>query len=552
MFSTERFLRWIYLARLTLAAGIFAAALRVWTQPQVAPEATLVATLMLVMTLGFTAGSFWHTHIAEQVPSGNFLYAQALFDVILVTAVVHMTGRGESDFVPLYVLVITEGALLLPLRGGLLVGALAILMYIADVLFGGELARALGGVGPDPALDSSVLIQVALFTAIALATGWLGDRVRRTGSQLGEVESELRQLRLDTSDILGTLDTGVVTLDPDGAVVYMNPAAEELLGMRALDWLGRPALDEMDRAAPGIAMVVRRTLSARGAVPWYETHSRATEEVRVLGIRTTALERDDHPWVTAAIQDITDGKQLEALNRRAERLEAVAELAASLAHEIKNPLASIRSAVEQLTQGSRALLKKDRTVLGELVLGESDRLSRLLSGFIEFSRVELGERSRVDLFDVAGDAVDMLRQHPEVAHVRILLEGSTVHVEGDPDLLHRTIFNLVLNAAQHSPDGKDIHVRVEPVSHHPLPDSAELSTGARIRVIDRGPGINPDDVARIFDPFFTTRPGGSGLGLALVHRAVAAHEGVIQIDDNEGGGTIFTVLFPTQLRQKPK
>lgn len=552
MFSTERFLRWIYLARLTLAAGIFAAALRVWTQPEVAPEATLVATLMLVMTLGFTAGSFWQTHIAGNAPSGNFLYAQALFDVLLVTAVVHMTGRSESDFVPLYVLVITEGALLLPLRGGLLVGTLAILMYLADVLFGGELAQALGGVATEPSLDSSVLIQVALFTAIALATGWLGDRVRRTGSQLGEVESELRQLRLDTSDILGTLDTGVVTFDSEGSVAYMNPAAERLLGMRALDWLGRPALDEMDRAAPGIAMVVRRALSARGAVPWYETHSRVTGEVRVLGIRSTALERDHHPWVTAAIQDITDGKQLEALHRRADRLEAVAELAASLAHEIKNPLASIRSAVEQLTQGSRALLEHDRTILGDLVLGESDRLSRLLSGFIEFSRVELGERSRVDLFTVAGDAIEVVRQHPDTDHVQIRLEGATVHVEGDPDLLHRTVFNLVLNAAQHSPGGEDVDVYVEPVAERHLPPGADFSSGARIRVRDRGPGISPDDVARIFDPFFTTRPGGSGLGLALVHRAVEAHEGLVYIDDNEGGGTTFTVLFPTQLRQRAK
>ena len=549
MFSTEAFLRGVYLARLTLAAGIFAAALLVWTQPQVAPEATLVATLMLVMSLGFTAGSFWHTHIANQKPSGNFRYAQALFDILLVTAAVHVTGRGDSDLVPLYVLVITEGALLLPVRGGFLVGALAILVYFVDAVWGGEVARMFGSVGAEPTLDGSVFVQMGLFALIALATAWLGDRLRRTGSQLGEVESELRQLRLDTDDILATLDTGVVTMDSDGTVVYMNSAAETLLGMRGQDWLGRQALEEMDRAAPGMDMVVRRTLAARTPVRWYETHSRATPEVRVLGVRTTALERDEHPWVTVVLQDITDGKRVEALNRRAERLEAVTELAASLAHEIKNPLASIRSAVEQLTRGTRKIERRDREVLGDLVLGESDRLSRLLSGFIEFSRVELRERTLIDLHEVAVEAVEVVRQHPDADGTPIEVTGRTATMEGDCDLAHRVLFNLVLNAVQHSPAGSQVQVQVDPVSEAHLPPGARFNSGARVRVCDQGPGIAEEDMGRVFDPFFTTRAGGSGLGLAMVHRAVEAHEGLIFIDRNEPRGTAITVVFPTRLRQ---
>ena len=548
MFSTEGLLRWIYLARLTLAAGIFAAALLVWTQPQVAPEATLVATLMLVMTLGFTVGSYWNTHIAEQTPTDNFLYAQALFDVVLVTVVVHMTGRAESDFVPLYVLVITEGALLLPLRGGLLVGALATLLYFADAVWGATLTEALGGPPGQPHLDGSVLIRMALFFAIAGATGWLGDRVKRTGSQLGEVESELRQLRLDTSDILATLDTGVVTVDPEGRVVYMNSAAESLLGMRAGDWLGRPALEEMDRAAPGLELVVRRTLTARGPVRWYETHTRATADLRVLGVRSTALERDERPWVTVVLQDITDGKRAEELHRRAERLEAVTELSASLAHEIKNPLASIRSAVEQLTRPDSKVGTDDRGVLGELVLNESDRLSRLLSGFIEFSRVKLQERATVALDQVARDAVEVVRRHPEAeGRAEVELETESATVEGDSDLLHRVVFNLVLNAVQHSPEDAVVRATVRPVAYDELPPGVEFTEAVMVRVADQGPGIEDDDLGRIFDPFFTTREHGSGLGLALVHRGVEAHEGRVIIDSTLGEGTTFSVYLPRHL-----
>lgn len=545
------FLRWLYLARLTLAAGIFAAALLVWTQPQVAPEVTLVATLLLVVTIAFTSGSFWYTHIARQPPGSNFLYAQAVFDVLLVTAVVHITGRGDSDFAPLYVLVIAEAALLLPLSGGFLVAALATLLYLADAVWGGELAQALGGQVEQRELGPDVLLRMILFAVLALVTGWLGERVRRTGTQLGAVESALRQLQLDTSDILGTLDTGVVTLDAAGTLSYMNPAAEQILGMRARDWLGRPTLDAMEGVVPGVAAVVKRTLTRQRPVRWYETHTRASADLRVLGVRTTTLERDDQPWVTVVLQDITDGKRAEALNRRAERLEAVTELAASLAHEIKNPLASIRSAVEQLTRPQERLEKEDRGTLGHLVMTESDRLSRLLSGFIEFSRVELRERKELDLGTVAREAVAVAEQHPDAADmppVELDIPGA-FQLQGDPDLLHRAVFNLVLNALQHSAPGDAVRVEVASASDYELPPGEEIGPSIRLKVIDAGPGIRPEDLNRVFDPFFTTRKGGSGLGLALVHRAVQAHDGLIFIDGANGRGTTFTVYLPTRLRQ---
>ncbi|NIP80701.1 MAG: PAS domain-containing protein, partial [Gemmatimonadetes bacterium] len=428
-----------------------------------------------------------------RTPTAAFLYAQALFDVLLVTAVVHMTGRAESEFVPLYVLVITEGALLLPLRGGLLMGTLATFLYFADVVWGPALTEALGGAPPPTELDAAVLVRVALFLVIAGATAWLGDRLRRTGSELGAVASELRQLRLDTSDILGTLDTGVVTVDSEGGLVYMNRSAERLLGMRSEDWVGRPergALEQLGRVAPGISAVVNRTLTTGRPVERYETHSRASPEPRILGVRSTPLERDGSPWVTVVLQDITDALRVEALHRRAERLEAVAELSASLAHEIKNPLASIRSAVEQLTRPEDRLERTDRGVLGKLVLAESDRLSRLLSGFIEFSRVELQERATVDLEKVVDGAIEMVRQHPDsLDGPGVEVDARPVEVEGDRDLLHQVVFNLVLNAVQHTDPDAPVRVELGAVPPGGVPVGVDLDGAARLRVTDRGPGI---------------------------------------------------------------
>jgi two-component system, NtrC family, sensor histidine kinase PilS len=544
--STTAILRWVYLARLTLAAGIFAAALLVWTQPEVGAETTLLATLMLVTALGFTAGSFWRTHVAAREPAGNFLYAQVLFDVILVTAVVHVTGRGQSDFAALYVLVIAQGALLLPARGGVLVGALAALLYFADAAWGGHVTRLLGGVPQAGELDAGVLTRMALFALLALVTVWMAERVRRAGARVGAVESELRQLQLDTGDILNALDTGVVTVDSDGRLVYINRAAQALLGVRSMEWLGRPVVAEMERIAPGLSSVVKRTLDTGAAVNRYETHIRRGSELRVLGVRTTALSREAEPWLTMVMQDITDALQAETLRRRTERLEAVAELSASLAHEIKNPLASIRSAVEQLTRaGGGKLRKNDRDVLGGLVLTESDRLSRLLSGFIEYSRVEVRGRKRMDLVAVSREAIDVARQHPEARGVSVHVDAAApLEVEGDPDLLHRVVFNLVLNALQHSTDGDTVTVAIEPVPGKDLPPGFSYRRGVRLRVRDQGPGIRPQDAPRVFDPFFTTREGGGGLGLALVHRAVEAHDGMIFIDDTVDQGATFTVFLP--------
>jgi two-component system, NtrC family, sensor histidine kinase PilS len=251
------------------------------------------------------------------------------------------------------------------------------------------------------------------------------------------------------------------------------------------------------------------------------------------------------------MQDITDALQAETLRRRTERLEAVAELSASLAHEIKNPLASIRSAVEQLTRGGR-LRKDDREVLGGLVLTESDRLSRLLSGFIEYSRVEVRGQTRVDLVDVAREAIGVARQHPEARGIEVRMDAAgPVEVVGDPDLLHRVVFNLVLNALQHSGEGDTVTVDIAPVDGKDLPPGATFRRAARLRVRDQGPGIRPQDAARVFDPFFTTRDGGGGLGLALVHRAIEAHEGVIVIDDSVEHGATFAVFLPTTRVTEP-
>lgn len=230
---------------------------------------------------------------------------------------------------------------------------------------------------------------------------------------------------------------------------------------------------------------------------------------------------------------------------RTERLEAVAELSASLAHEIKNPLASIRSAVEQLALTAGA--SDDERTLGRLIVRESDRLSRLLSEFLDFARVRVTRGALVDFGGIVRAAASLAAGNPD-GEKNVTLEcdipDEPVLIEGDEDLLHRAVFNVVLNAIQASPRDGTVSVVLSELSADQLPRGVLFPEDAiALHVQDEGPGIPADLRDRVFDPFFTTKAGGTGLGLPIVHRAVDAHRGVVFVDSSVRG-TRFSVLLP--------
>lgn len=534
LFSRSDLLRWIYLGRLTAVTGILAGALLTWLAAR--PQDTLIVIIMFLVALGLTSGSFWYTHLLRREPGENFLYAQVILDVLLVTGIIHVTRGPESSFAPLFILVISAGALLLPLPGGVLIGGLASMTYFADLVWGYQ-----------GALSLDVGLQIGLFTVVALLTGLVGDRLRRTGMALGAVESELQQLRLDTGDILANLATGVLTVDGHGALAYANPAAEALLGLKEDEWLGRPVLEEVDRRAPGLGRVLQRAIDEGRSVDRFRTVARRDGRDVRLGISSAVLRRreEEKPSATAIFQDITDLELIEALNRRTERLEAVAALSASLAHEIKNPLASIRSAVEQLA--GTELDASDRSLLERLVLSESDRLSRLLSEFLDYSGLRLGDRQSLDLSEVVRECVAVVRHHPDADDVEVSCDGTDVSVplRGDPDLLHRALFNLLLNAVQHAGSTGSVVVSVRNIEDEARPRGTSIERPVEVVIEDSGPGVDPSVQDRVFDPFFTTREGGTGLGLAVVHRAVEAHSGAIFIDRSDRGGAAFVIYLPS-------
>jgi two-component system sensor histidine kinase PilS (NtrC family) len=190
----------------------------------------------------------------------------------------------------------------------------------------------------------------------------------------------------------------------------------------------------------------------------------------------------------------------------------------------------------------------DARTLGALIVRESDRLSRLLTEFLDFARVRVTRVSAVDVCAVARGAANLAAAHPDAKEglrVQCLTPDTAVTIDGDEDLLHRAVFNLALNAVQAAPAGGQVRLEVSHIPPDQLPSGVTYERGAvSLRVSDDGPGIAPEVRDRLFEPFITTKGGGSGLGLPIVHRAIEAHRGVVLVDSSGDRGTRFTVLLP--------
>jgi two-component system sensor histidine kinase PilS (NtrC family) len=526
--------RWVYVGRLSIATAIFLAAVLVWQDALTDTGKLLIASLSFAITLGVTACSVVYSEFYRRPLEPTFYYLQSVFDLFLVTAVVHVTGSSGSQFAALYILVIATSSLLLPVGGGLLVAALGNVLYVADAFW-----------SVDSPFTAAVWLQLAVFAVVALGSAWLSAKLQEAGAG---TKAELAHVRLQAADILFNIRSGIITVDASGRLLYSNPMAKQLLGLDLDPLIGRQVLDAIRRVAPELVEAVERSMRDRVRTARAEGVVSAIGRRFPIGVTTTYTDgdgRNTDRTATAIFQDISDQKRLETLRLRAERLEGVAELSASLAHEIKNPLASIRSACEQLSRS--AFTGADEKTLTHLVMRESDRLSRLLTEFLDFARVRVARRELIDVAQLAVGAVRLALAHPDRSDgitVECVAPEGEFMVEGDDDLLHRALFNLLLNAIQVSPSGGQVRLEIASATADQLDFGPTFADGGvAVTVTDTGAGIAPEIRDRLFDPFFTTKPGGSGLGLAVVHRAVDAHRGLVFLDSGSTG-TRFTVVLP--------
>lgn len=544
--ENSRVLRLIYGARFLVSVVFFGTAVLVgdvWAEATGQPLPTAlgaIASVGLLTGIVTSALSFWYTHLAQREAGKNFLYLQALVDLALATAIVHVSGGSQSVIPPLLYVALCGGyALLLPFQSAVLVALYSGAAYL------GEIALAF----PEQ-LGLVAVVQAAIFTVVAAATSVLGGRLQQVRTDVRKLEGELHRLRLRTTDLLHALDSAVLTVDEEGTLAYMNPAAEELLEMDATEVLGGEFLGGMEEWAPDVLEALEEGFRAGRAVHDRECRVFLGDRGAIpVAVSTAVMARTDAPTaITAALKDLRPIRRIEELRARTRRLQSVAELSASLAHEIRNPLASIRSAVQQL-EASDPDKEKERRLLTRLVVRESDRLNQLLEEFGDFARVDVSEREELDIPAVVEGAIEVVRQHPdtpESARFEVHRSGGLEDVWGDTDLIHRTLVNLLLNAVQMTAPLRDpeIEVVLDELRPDLVPATIHLGAPVRIRVLDNGPGIPPGELDRIFDPFYSARTGGSGLGLAIAHRAVQAHRGALFAHSRPDRGASFVIVLP--------
>lgn len=527
-------LSWVFGARVVIAVATLVIASLEWTS---APRLSFLVSVGVLFAFVLTVYGYWMVWLRHRAPHGVFFYFQALGDIGLTTLLVHFTDGPRSPFPSLYILFIAAYALLMSFSGGFVVALTVAAAYFADSMF---LLGALPGL--------SFWGQVGVFLAAFLLVGVLASRLRAAGVERQTLEIELRRVRLEADEILRHIRSGVMTVDETGRLAFINPMAERLLQVDGERATGLPVLDQLKLRSPELwAALVAAIRHGRKVSRGEGTVQHADGRIFPIGLSTTTFERDSdgRPSVTAIFTDISDLKRLNELNLRAERLEAVAALSASLAHEIRNPLASIRSSVEQLARSAHG--DEDDRYLAQLIVRESDRLSRLLSEFLDFARVRATEFVPVDLQAVVAAAARIVREHPDCRpEIEIRVQGARTVLDGDEDLLHRVVVNLMLNAVQAAKEPATVTVTTRPAKVAELPGGCTIEQPVCLEVKDTGPGIPEDLRDRLFQPFVTGRVGGTGLGLAIVQRAVEAHRGMVLVDSTPGVGTTFTIFFPAR------
>jgi signal transduction histidine kinase len=399
----------------------------------------------------------------------------------------------------------------------------------------------------------SLALTAMVFAIVGVASGLAARRLRFQRTRLTELEKQLAHARIDAQDLLNTVESGILSIDSDEQIDFVNFTAQVQLGIS-----GNPNAGEVrERAEAGgmreLYELMVGTLRSGHEIDFMELMLPTGEAgSRPFSVSTTVLygPGGTKRGAAAILKNLEDVKRLEDLARQADRHKAVAILAAGLAHEIRNPLAAIRSSVELLEgeDGDRRERPQgeDRRLMS-LIVREADRLSSLIQDFMAFSRTELRNRGRIDLVDVVRDALEVERvSAPEGAQeIPFSAPPGPYWVEGDHNLLKQVVLNLVTNAREATGDRITGRVEVRVGVDPDLPGLERArSPLVTLEVRDNGPGVDPRVRERIFDPFFTTREKGFGMGLAIVHRIVDLHGGVVWVHSTPGWGSIFRVALP--------
>ena len=461
----------------------------------------------------------------------------ALLDLVIVTAVVASTGGARSMFAFLYVMLVTAACVTLSRTGGLTIAAIASCLYTA-LVFGRTVfpVTALFEV-PEESTALEILTMfanAATFLVVAIVAGGFAERFRSTRAELEAQRKNLENLEAFKDLVFESVGTGLIAIDRDKIITAFNRTAATITGVAVELAIGRPWQtvfgDVVSFPVIEAGVDAGHDAGTRHELTLPRAHGRGTP-VR-LTFSALVDGAGDRLGLICACEDLSAIRAMEDRLRHADRLATLGRMSANIAHEIRNPLASLTGAIEVLaSQGPTGELRER---LANIVLKESARLNAILRDFLEYARPAPLARARVNVCETIDEVLVLLEHRATPGALKVIRElPPTLMWEVDPQQFRQAVWNLGLNAVQAMPDGGELRVTARTVDESLV-----------VRIEDSGHGIGGSDVAHVFEPFFSTKPGGSGLGLALVHRILKDHGGEVDVESTAGGGSTFTLRIP--------
>ena len=503
---------------------------------------SLVTVLRLIVaTYLFSLGSFLFLRFTNKYT--RFLtYLQIIWDLIFVTLLLLITGGISSPYSFLYFLSIINASILLARKEAYYTASLCGILYgaILDFQYFGKLASL--GLSPIPAWQYgakfvffTIFINFVAFYLTAFLTGYLSERARKSESALEKKAIDFDELERLYRSIVSNLGSGLLTVTNEGRIRVFNRYAQQLTGISHEDAYDR-LLPEI---IPAMEKFVDRILSPQtGEVAYLSSHA----VKMVIGFKSVPFSDVEGNRIGAIVNllDLTQIKQMEAELKKADRLAAIGELSAHIAHEIRNPLAAISGSVQLIVQGDT--ISHDDKRLLTIAVRETDRLNALISDFLAYARPAVPHKVAVDLNGFVAEIMTFLATDHRFGQIALLNDcppGMTVYV--DRDQFRQVLLNLLVNAAEEMLSGGTVRLSAS-IDRVEQNGSEQLFT--RIIIEDNGSGMDPTIMARIFEPFFTTKQAGTGLGLATVYRIVESHGGTMHVESTPGTGTQFIISLP--------
>jgi two-component system sensor histidine kinase PilS (NtrC family) len=468
------------------------------------------------------------------------VYAQVVGDLLTITGLVYLSGGLRAGFILLYPISVLSGSVLLFRRHGMVLAGLATVFYGALLYLvraGIVPPQGLGDVPYSPAkhLVYSIFVTGVVCATVATVASYLAEGLQSAGERLEAATEQVADLRELNKVIVDSIHSGLITADAGSRVLYVNPVGESFLGRRFSDVHGQ-TLSEVFGAPELEPAALAARAADRGFARMELAYQSPDGRGRELGVSISPLATADpkREGYLLVFQDLTDVKRLEQEVRIKEKLAAVGEMAAYLAHEIRNPLGSISGSAQVLM--SEPEMSPDQARLLSIITRESKRLSDTLNQFLFQARPSLRPLGPVDVARVVAEAVTLLRNGPEVRpdhKVVVEVEPGPCVCLADRDQVTQVFWNLARNGLEAMPHGGTLDVRLRR-------DGDE----AVLVVRDQGRGMGADEQRALFQPFQSGTPRGTGLGLAIVYRIVQEHHGDIAVRSAPSAGTEVEIRLP--------